>query len=708
MCFLIRLLKAGLLVLLFCSSVIGATNKAKNFKDGVFLSADFIEYSANKDLIEATGNIKVVFDEYTLNSDRLVYDIGNDLLWAEGDIKIHDLKGQIILGTSAVFTDQLKVGVVSDFILKFQDDIILAARLIERVDQNLIKLHNANYTPCKITCGRKPIWQISAKETRVDFAEQKMSYKHSFFEVYGVPVFYTPYFSHPNVNAKAKSGFLVPEIRKSSMRFPLYFRIKPNMDASIVPRFGKNYIILESEFRHRTETGLYNINASYGELPYSIKKNSEIIKNRRLPRYYVFTGGDFVRERHKYGFNLKKTSDKAYLKNYYNITDSYMMSKMYLNNVNYYNYISGEGLYFQGLGSRDSNDTDPLIFPKIRTRNVIDLNDAGNAYALVESDSLIYREQLGIQVGRTAITGSLVNNLLTSTGHLFSFTARNRADLYLIKDTSQDLYDEKLLGRNIPEAEISWRYPMARRLNNNSNATIEPIASVISGKKARADNKFASIDANKYEISDDNLFLANRYGGIDYHEFGTRLNYGLRSALFAGDNYFGLFLGQVLHKYNVKMDNEANIVGNVNVNILGQLELLYKFRKDRKFSPIKDEIAANFFIPKVRFGVNFIRFNNLRKYYEAESVVLTKNRLQQMNYDLGVQLTDNWSVGYDMRLDLSGKKPNLLYQAFKVVYSVDCIKVTAKMYDDYTFDSTRGIKKTSSYALSFRLKTLNM
>lgn len=74
-------------------------------------------------------------------------------------------------------------------------------------------MESASYTPCE-PCKKNPdkpvVWQIKASEVTHDEEEHRISYRNARFELYGVPVAYTPYFSHPDGSIERKSGFLSP------------------------------------------------------------------------------------------------------------------------------------------------------------------------------------------------------------------------------------------------------------------------------------------------------------------------------------------------------------------------------------------------------------------------------------------------------------------------------------------------------------------
>ena len=510
--------------------------KIPSVNGSAFISADYIEYNEIENYVHATGNIKITVDDYVITSNDIMYDLNKDLLWAKGEVKITQGKDKVLMGQAVIFKDRLKSGIISDFVLKFKhNNSLVASKLAERLNNEQIYLYKTKFTPCDVTCSKEPIWQLAAKETYIKFDEEKLIYRNVFFEIYGVPVFFTPYFSHPTPDARAQSGFLVPSIKNNNLSIPLYYRAKPNIDFTLTPRLDSKYTIFELNGRHKLRNGNYEINASYGEVPY---------KDKKVDSAYVSAVGAFNHGNNNYGFNINRSTDKAYLKNYYNRYDSNLASKVYFNDVQGYDYLLLEGLHFQGLRAEDSSNTDPVVLPKIRTKNIIDVSEDGSLYGTVQSDTLAYREPKGTQIGRGSLQFDLTNNLRTPQGHLLGITGRIRDDLYFIRDKYETTKYKNMRNRAIPEVQASWRYPLINQASI-TNITIEPLASVTIGKKFNSSyNRYGFIDPCRYEIGDENLFESNRYSGIDYHEFGNRLSYGVNTAILSGNSYYDLFLGQ--------------------------------------------------------------------------------------------------------------------------------------------------------------------
>ena len=674
--------------------------KISSINDSVFLSADHVEYNEIESYIHATGNIKITADDYVITSNDIMYDLDKDLLWAKGEVKITQGKDKVLLGQTVVFKNKLKHGIISDFVLKFKhNNSLVASKLAERLNSEQIYLYKSKFTPCDVTCNREPIWQLAAKETYIKFDEEKLIYRNVFFEVYGVPVFFTPYFSHPTPDARAQSGFLVPSIKNNNLSIPIYYRAKSNMDFTLTPRLDSKYAILELNGRHRLTNGNYEINASYGEVPY---------KGRKVDSAYVSAVGTFNSSNNNYGFNINRTTDKAYLKNYYNRYDSNLSSKVYLNDVRENNYLLLEGMNFQGLRAEDSSDTDPVVLPKIRTKNIIDISEDGSMYGVVQSDTLAYREPKGTQIGRGSLRFDLTNNMRTPQGYLLGITGRIRDDLYFIRDRYEPTKCRNMRNRAIPEVQASWRYPLINQASI-TNITIEPLASVTVGKKFKSSyNKYGFIDPSRYEIGDDNLFESNRYSGIDYHEFGNRFSYGVNTAILSGNSYYDLFLGQFLNKHNSFSNDTVGNVGKFSAHLFETTELFYRFRRNKHYKSIRDEVGANVGYDRLQFNSTFISLENIDKYYTSDNFTPTSNHAKQFYYNIHYQLTPYWSIGHDMRFDLGTKKIQPLYKSIRVTYFKDCVSIALKLYDDYTFDSSRGIKKTHGKSVTLGLKVLNM
>lgn len=686
----------SLLILLFLMSTeIAVAFGFTDYGNKYFFSADIIKYNKDEEFISADGNIKIIIDEFIITADYIKYDLRQDQVWAEGNVIIRENKDKIILAEKIVFKEKLKSGIIADFIIRFnQENTILASKLATRISKNHFKLERSTFTPCLVTCNNKPTWQVSAKKADLNFDQQKITYRNLFFEVYGVPVLYIPYFSHPTPNAKAQSGLLTPSLKNNHFVVPLYIRAKPNMDFTLSPKIAKNNSIFEFQGRHKLANGYYQIDGNYGNV---------VHKNKNVNSAYLSSHGSFFSENIKYGFDIESASDKLYLKNYLDKQQPYLASKIYLNKIQKYDYSILEIMNFQNLNNTNSTDINPLILPKIITKNIINLSDRGDTDLIIKSNVINYIESAK-KVNRGSLEFSLVNNIVSSYGHMFSQTLQIRGDLYIVQESPKK--DIVLSSRVIPELHNMWRYPLIK-YSDLYSINIEPMILAIIGATDQINNrKFHQVDPNKLNISANNLFIANHYSGLDYHESGNRINYGLNIASVIADNYYEIFVGRFLYNKNAGINQKGNI-GKFSVKIHNTINLSYTYKYDAHFNPIKDELAIALKHNNIQVNTSLVKLSNLKKYYFIEGLDSIDNKILQINLGIDYKISSNWSVQYGERIDLSNRiRP--LQRTIKMTYAEDCASVAIELHDNYTFDALRGIKRIHNKSVLVGLKIINM
>ncbi len=681
-------------------------------EDGDFLSAKFIKYDQEERSIEAIGDVTIIAGKYLITADRMFYHIDSDELWAKGNIRITDGTEKIVVGDSVYFKDKFKQGIVRKFAIYFGENSILAADKAHRTDSFHANLTNATYTPCTICGNKEPLWQISAKKTEMDLVKERVTYKNAFFEVYGVPVLFIPYFAHPTPHAKAQSGFLVPSVKNGGMKFPLYYRPKSNLDFTLSPRISKNNIIYEAEVRYLTENGTYHLDAR-GTRSRIITRNQagDITNDAELRRYYVASTGDTVDSNKRYGFDLRHVSDKALLKNYYDIHAPYLTSKIYGEKVYGSNFYRIDSLYFQGLRAEDRMSTNALVLPELRVKQVANIDDTGNTYLTLENNTLGYGEGSSKRIARTSFSLSLTHLYKTDNGHLFNIKGYNRGDWYSVNIHKNGQKREQVLTRYIPELHLGWRYPLVRTFENKSTF-LEPQGLLVIGCGNYNQNlKYATVDTGYYFLSEENIFRSNRYSGIDFHEYGTRLSYGLDSTtdLAAGYRLNG-FLGRLYYLSNKQSPNaKSNVIGRIALNYQDNTDFYYRFKASKYLIPYHEEIGVSSTSKKIQGNIGIVHMKPVGYYEYISAKNVARPRVRQGFVSITYSLDDRWSIGSDTRFNIDRyDKATLLYRSLKVGYMGDCISLETKFGNDYTSDARRNVKKTSNYWVMIGLKTLNM
>lgn len=693
--------------LIFCLALLLAF-KAPDLKaEQYFIRSDKLHYDQRSNYIEATNNNDITTQHYLFNSSDVLYDLTFNQLWLK-NVTIYD-NNQRILNSEAAFYDANKQYMVMNKIAAdLGNNSILVARKAVSFNNKYLELDDTSFTPCKMCNSKQPIWSISAQKTILDEDKQQITYNHAKFKIYGVPVFYTPYFSHPRPNAPARSGFLIPNIRNHSFNTPYYWRIAPNFDATLQPRFTTDAIVYQGQIRHLMPQGNYELNASYGRVPLSKTSTSQhsIVKKNKHSSFYIFGNADFIQHDIKYGAQIDIVSDKAFLKKYYSKYDSFLTSKLFLERNKHDEYLNIEALYFQNLFD-DSQELGKhsLAAPEIHYKKFWNPLDSNSNLLILDNQFTNYHAREKIDLLKNSISISWKNKQILPYGFIFTSTAYNKIDLYLRHlNTAKHNSYSPALSRTIPELHFDIRNNF---FTPDAKLLLEPRVMLIIGKKnGKNYNKFRTIGHEYFEITDSNLFSNNRSALSDFHDYGTRANYGVTAYLPGNSISIQTFLGET---HYVDMPNKKyrnQLVGNTSITFPYNFSLTHKFSKLRsEFSSLRDEIGAGRSGKILDWSVSYFEQRPMQNIFEEYSL----SKIKQGNILTTLHITPNIDLSNDFRVDFAkDNKAKLLLHTIKVTYIMDCVSMHAKLTNDRMIDKARGIRKSHDVAFTVGLKTINM
>ena len=179
----------------------------------VDLQADKMDYDETTKTVTASGNVILVQAGRILRADQITYSQAKDEVTASGYVVLNEPNGDIHTADKIILHDQMKEGFVSKLTSLLADGARFVADEGQRTAGTRVVMKDALYTPCpmcKDDPESDPAWQLKASEVTHDTQEHRIEYEDARLEVYGVPVMYTPYFSHPDGTVERKSGFLSP------------------------------------------------------------------------------------------------------------------------------------------------------------------------------------------------------------------------------------------------------------------------------------------------------------------------------------------------------------------------------------------------------------------------------------------------------------------------------------------------------------------
>lgn len=689
----------------------GWAQPAQQTDQPVYMDADRLGYDQKNAIVLALGNVRVVQGKSVLYADRIAYYQNQNVVRADGNVRVEDtLRGETYYADEVRLKDDLKAGIIQDFRVRLADNSQFAAREARQISETQLELKKAVFSPCEICEDSAPFWQIKADEVHIDETEQKVEYEDLFLEFYGVPVAYSPYFSHPTPDADAKSGFLIPEYSQNSnlganVRLPYYFALAPDKDLTLTPfLMTEEAPVMIGQYRQRTDSGYFEFEGSIT----NPQKRDDLglqLSEREFRGHVMARGNAQINEAWRWGFDLQRATDDTYMRRYRFGSQDTLPSRVFLEGLYDRSYVSVNSMTFQGLQLNDDPDLEPYVIPLVdgyRESEAGFLGIEGLRHYQAANLQVIARQE-GTQSRRLTLQSGVKLPLATAGGHLFDAQLNQRVDVTSAEQLglASDVDGSAEHVRVLPQASLQWRYPLMKQWQHSS-LTLEPTVKLIASPSGSNPEEIANEDNAIVEFTEANLFRLNPFPGLDTVDEGSRAAYGMRGQwLFNSGNNVQFLFGQ---SYQVEDDTPfpynndpgehfSDYVGHVTFDYQ-PFKLSYRYRLDQEdFAPNSSSVGFQYRQNPFNLNVNYVTI---------EDDIFLDNR-QEVLVGLGTQLTDEWSVNLQGRRDLL--LDEMLYAGFGVVYQNDCFMLAAQF--NRTFIRDRDIEPDNNVSLRVSFKGLN-
>ncbi|MSO77867.1 MAG: LPS-assembly protein LptD [Alphaproteobacteria bacterium] len=666
----------------------------------VYFSADSVTYDDELGLVTATGNVEFVQGERILAAHAVTYNRRTEIVTASGDVSLLNATGDVLFADHAEFSADLKDGFIDHIRVLMADRSRLAGIGGERREDRVTILRRAVYSPCDLCREdptRAPLWQIKAAEVVHDQLAQEVEYKDATMEIFGVPVFYTPYLAHPDSTVKKRTGFLAPSFGSDSttgrtMATPFYIDIAPDKDATITPIFTTDQgVVASGQYRQRFQKGAVTLDGSYVNAD---RVEGNDVRQDRHRGHFKADGGFDIDDNWRSKFRIYRASDETYLRRFRFDSAPTIRSTGQLEGFFGQNYASVAAFKSQDLRTDIVDNLTPTALPIAAYSFVGESSEMGGYWTFDTAAAALYRD-VGPQSRRLAAIAGYHLPFRTEGGHMFEVSNTLRADAYSVEGVDQrdpanfGAADSGFTGRLFPQTAITWRYPLVNAGDGYSQL-IEPIASVVAGPDSGNPGRIPNEDSQDFEFDETNLFRPNRLPGYDRIDTGQRLNYGLRTGVWGvSGGSSSLFFGQSLRAREGSAftqgsgveDELSDVVGRIQVSPHTHLDLLYRFRLDHDdFSPRRSEFGFRLGPPALTLIGNYVFLDRA----VAGNAFPTDR--EQILARLSSQLTDNWSTFFTHQRDLTEETGGPLLYRLGLRYSDECIVVDTTLSRRFTSD----------------------
>lgn len=680
-----RLLPVFFIVAVCAASPAQAVPLIGSKETPVNFMADSLSHDDAAQSVTALGDVELMQGGNILHADKIVYHLAEDRVSAIGNVSLLDEKGDVFFAEYIELRNQMKDGFVQSLLALLADGSRFSATDAERSKNGTVTtMTDASYTACKVCeTNPKPLWQIRADKVVHDQNERTVKYDNARLEFMGVPVAWSPIFSHPDPTLKRKSGFLRPQYGYSTtlgthIKGGYYYDIAPDKDATLVLEPSSLAgMRVEGEWRQRFAHGELQLNASTVN---SDRKKEDGRVEESVQRGHVFASGRFdLDDKWRSGFQLQRTTDKQYLKLYDISEEDVLTTQAFAERFDARDYSRISAYRFQDvrLGIRpEQPDVLPYAEHRMLGAPVALWGGRWEAEAGLLGLARSGREQ---DMERVALAGGWERRDFSRWGLSTISRLSARTDTYFVQDSTAALSDPSLarnanLVRPLATATLISSYPLVKRMTS-LQAMIEPIMGVSLSPDVSKDNdEIPNEDSLDVRFDSSNLFDENRFPGIDRQEDGGRVNYGMKAGLYGDDGRYGrVYLGQ---SYRFAGDRIfpagsglerrlSDFVGQIKVGLAENFDADYRFQLDSEtMSPRRHEAQAG-------GGNDTFRLNGRYLYTAAVAGTGFDESREQVQIDGVFKLSEHWSYNASSLYDL-GDEPGLRNATTGFTYMDEC------------------------------------
>ncbi len=699
--------------------------------DVIDFSADEMAYDDKGEIVTAFGKVELARDAWKLSADRIEYNRATGVVVATGKVVSTDPEGNQAFGDKVELTDSLKDGAISNVLLVMNDGGRVAADEGQR-SGNVYALTRAVYSPCAVVdqmgCPHDPVWQVKAKKLSYNRDRHRLSYRDASLEMFGVPVFFLPSFSHPDGEAKQVSGMLLPQIEiirqlGVGIGVPYHFATAPDRDFTITPKlYTAANPALALQARRLLRDGPIQIDAllTYARLTeFAADGTTPIDRGDRIRGYFALKGQLQHTPEWRSTFSVRLTTDDTFDRLYNQDYDDTLRTTYALERQTSTSFLSFSGWAFQGLRASDRGGEIPVVLPLIDYDWRPDAAVLGGRVRVGANTMNLYRSD-GQSIQRGLAYGRWDRSFLTGFGQRVTATAMLRGDLYNVSDADKATLPEYaglngLHGRVIPLAAVDIEWPFAGPALGGIQ-TITPRVQIVAAPSG-LNNGLPNEDSRAIELEDVSLFDLNRFPGYDRFEGGTRITYGVEYRLDRPGWQLKSEIGQSVRVAGTGnefpdgtglSDTVSDFVGRSNLKIGSLFEITHRFRVDRNsFAVRRNEFDILIGNRRTYATIGYLKLNRNIALEDLEDRA-------ELRFGGRVGFARFWSAYGSAIIDLTtqAENPNAIGSGFKAIrhragieYEDECFRLGVGWRRDYVGD--RDFRAGNSFVLSLAFKTLS-
>lgn len=610
------------------SLVPGSAGGSRSDNAPVSFHADQVNYDKTGNIVTATGHVHAIQNGQTLDADKVVIDRTTGVVTAEGHVALTQPAGDTVYATHAVLSKGMKDAVMNGVAARLTQNARIIANGATRTGGKIDELGKVLYSACnlcKTDPRRPPTWQIRATSATRDLQHKMIEFTNPRLELYGVPVFYSPFLTEPDPSVKRQSGLLIPSLGVTShLGFfyaqPYYITLGPSADATVTPILAvKQGPALKINYREAFNHGALDVDLSGGRTDGSFGNS-------------IFANGVFdLNDDWRAGFSYNHASNPAYLNDFSILPNAaYLASNIYLEGFSSGSYARIDAQTFQGLVASITQTELPIVAPYGQYHFASGQDGIGGEFRIDAAAFNVFRN-VGTNTRRVDVIPGYAVPFILPAG----ITGTARVELVAAGYDATRLYqqpnfatsDGTSTARVQPYGAVYLSWPFIRGAGKYGSQLIEPEVQLVASPNIgiSKNNIIPNEDSLDLEFSDANLFDFNRYPGIDRLEGGSRVDYALHAAWYLPKG--AMLDGMIGQSYRFHKDfdylpdsgltdNVSDIVARATIAPTPWFNLNYRTRLSH------DDLGARMIDATANFGTHALNFSTGYLYSSTDPYLL--------------------------------------------------------------------------------------
>ena len=627
-------------------------------KNNIF-KTEYAEYKKSLKLLESKDKTNILTSQgYNILGTNMIFDNENNYISSKYPATVTDLDNNNIYVENFEYSTEKfffkssgKIKVVDNknnsynFSQVYIDEIkkeILGTDTKSFLNQNSFKINNANkprifantvkidkeksmftksvFSLCDYREDDKcPPWSLQASEMVHDKIKKTIYYDNAVIKIYDIPIFFTPFLSHPDPSVDRRSGLLTPSFSDSKnlgtgFSIPYFWALNKDKDFTFTSKlFAAEHPLFLGEYRKAFKSSNIIFDLGYTE---GYKNTNNIKKSGNKSHFFSKFVKNFKGKNNSDNnleFSLQEVSNDKYFKLYkvksslvdYQIDT--LESNFSFNHENDNLFLGINASIYETLKD-DYNDKYEYVLPDITLDK--------NLFANENYGSLDYQSNFNIHNYDTNKSEKfLVNN--------FDWQLKNKG---ILSNLSGDLlgkiknvnYEAKNVDKYKKDStsEVFGAIGYLAKLNlikngkNNSNHYLTPkILFRYAPDHMRKENDGARLNGL-------NIFSLDRLDSYNNLESGLSSTLGFDYKTKNINKEFDFSLGQIINeKENKNMPSSSSldeklsdVIGASNLKVNDNINFKYNFALDQNYDDFNyNDVGTSLNINQIQFDFNFLQ-----------------------------------------------------------------------------------------------------